>query len=333
MSIKELLMEYENYSIDKKLVLFNRLFYRSKNFRVNRRLNVNLFIHQYLLFKQDEIIRTAFNFILQAQEEKPYIVDEVSKRIYETVEYIGQSVEDQINLHSPKISEYLFIADQIKQIASKHRNGRLIDDNFDLINSFSTSETNELYEAVCNDLIFGFHYLPKAIQTDLQESLAFAADFFVMHYENEIADIISKGLLNEINEIPIDETTKKVVSYYLQVAKMQEDKVNYEQNLAALKDDTSDYSGRSQKLKESYKLLYETNMKQIILKHGFSEFKEAFMQAWGWYDETQPKRIVKNTKFTIEDLFVIVRDMGIPCSEIFKDNKRIEINKEDIIEK
>jgi hypothetical protein len=318
---EKLFVEYEKFTIDKKLILFQQLYNRLKTEMGSAQNSEEDVKPIFLQLKSREIRETAYYFISQIQEERPFIDEEVSNRIYDTVFYIGQSSNrNRIDLHNKKkLEKYLFIAEEFKLLASDRKAFAPQEDIPDLIGSLDDYDVDRLYEAVCEDLVEDFEYMDVELQEDLQKAMAFAANFYTMHYKNKVSDIIVDSLRKEVENAHLDDLNKKIMSYYSQVSK-----ISNEIDLDDIKNKEGKHKARNPELVRFYKQLLLKNLDDVATKRFQSnaEFMRRFMHVWGWRaEETQVKRLMSGkSSFRAEDLIVMIREMKIPISEIFKDN-------------
>ncbi|MBM7654575.1 hypothetical protein [Neobacillus cucumis] len=328
MDWEELLSLFHSYTMDKKLILFHHLYNFKKGVSSE---SEDSFLLQ---FKYDGLKEAAFSFITRAHAENPYISIEVVNRIKEKMDNIKEEKLAQKRVQRI-LSDYIYIANQTKVLAEQDTSTSIEIKIPVELSSFSSEDFDELYNRVCDDFVSGYNYCSTAMQDDIQKAIAFAARFYMIHYEQKVADIIVDSLIREINNKPLTEINKRIMFYYTSVAKLVKDIYDYEEQSIKLKDFLpKEQKGRSEKLLQSYRNLLNENVNDIIrdrFKSKKAHFRKEFMASWGWLDERQPRRYVNlQTPFWLEDLFVMVRDMDIPCCEIFKDNKSVEINKDDI---
>ncbi|MBM7651774.1 hypothetical protein [Neobacillus cucumis] len=327
MSWEDLFSKYKKYNYGKKLVLFNQLFnwHRKKRMiRRNRGPFDPMILHETLRFKHDKLKQVAYYYIMKAQKEKPFIDGTaIEKRIYETEAVIKKQKLEQNVFNTKIIDKYLFIAHQIKSLAPKDKKVT-IHKNTDLISSLSDSDLEILFENVCESLIADFKYLDDKLKEDLQETIAFAAEFYVIHIQHKkIENIIVDSLVKEIDNAPLDVLDKKIMSYYSQVSKMHSEKDTYEEAIREVK--ILEVVQEEANPRKGYKKLREIftkNLQEAIEKSDYKTIKsfiEDFGEIWEWEDHDHIRRMVKGkVALTAEDIYVIITEMEIPSKELFK---------------
>jgi hypothetical protein len=324
MNLEDLLGKLHSYSIDKKLLLFHKLFKWHKKGR-----NIRWGNHRTSFkFKLWEAKKFVYNLILQTQEEKPFIDPSISDRIFEMIEKIDY-------VHNETVFKYKFIAQQFRYLSSENKLPKITIP--DVTKLFNSDELDQLFDAVCVDFAVDRLYSPRdRFQKEKQYAIAFAAEFYILHYKYGIEDIIliiQDSLRKEIKGLKLGTETKKIMFYYFFVANLVVDFNTYKKRSTSAEKDIS-YTDTSDALEASYKKLFRQNLYEIIDNHfGQKVFEDSFDRAWGAVGEKSPaKKKLRNieTAFRVEDLFVMIRDMGIPCMAIFKDNPSVVINKKDI---
>ncbi|MCM3671629.1 hypothetical protein M3181_21980 [Mesobacillus maritimus] len=308
------LTDYKNYITAERLLLFNQICHFAMDNKISLPLQGKGFNYDYLYPKSDTVKELAAFYMGIVHKKEPFINREVTNKIYETIEHIGES---RIEVKRKKVDEYLFIADNINLIG--YREIKSVESVPNLIESVPYNEIEQVYHQMCQSFIPGFDYLSEAMQKDYQTALAFAAEFYRIHIGNNVPDIISDSLKKEVDGIPLDDFSKKVLIYYSQFSTMIAFNRHYHppQNLRPPRPEP-----RYEKLLNHYQRNFYFNFTNAIdtRYNGKRElFITDFTNNWYWADRQQPKRMVDgDSPFHVEDVFMMIDKMKIPSSELFK---------------